>query len=172
MIKFAKRLSPSPFCELDKWKQTCVCSRLDVSRCAQGQSVYSEGKRNHKMCCFRAAISFLVPFRHLRAPHSNSLVPWTAAYRRCPHPGASICLEDQSSTLSLAEGWWSSPAYQQHHPVFQHPPSLTQRELSLLRKREQSILLMPSVGGLALGDQNNCCLRSASQENNNASRVL
>lgn len=30
---------------------------------------------------------------------------------------------------------------------------------------------MPSVGGLALGDQNNCWRRSASQENNNVSSL-
>lgn len=107
----------------------------------------------------------------LRALPSHSSTLWTAACRSFPKLRASICLGDQISTLSLAGGWWSSPDYQQH-PGCQCPPSFTEAELFLLRKRVQSIPLMPLVGGLALGDQNNCWLRSASQENNNASSLL
>lgn len=50
-------------------------------------------------------------------------------------------------------------------------PSHSKAELLLIIKHMQRILLMPSLGGLSLGDQNNCWLRSVSQENNNVSSL-
>lgn len=105
LIRFASRSPPSPLHESSKWRQeSCILSRLGASARAQGQRYFFEGKQKI-ICCFRAAISFLVLLKYLRVLHSNSPAPWTAAHRSSPDPRPSICLGDQRPTPNLAGGW-------------------------------------------------------------------
>lgn len=106
LIRFASRSPPSPLHELSKRRQeSCILSSGGGgSACAQGQHHFFEGKQKI-ICCFRAAISFLVLFKYLRVLHSGSPAPWTAARRSSLDPGPSICLGDQRPTPNLAGGW-------------------------------------------------------------------
>jgi len=168
LIRFANRSSPSPFCELNKWKQeSCICSRLDVSTCAQGQNYFfGGGKKKNKSAASELQYPFLSPSG--TSGTSTTVALLLAEALQTPEPASVWETKDPPRALQEAG---DLPLPTSSTPAANAPLSFTQAELFLLGKHVQSIPLMPLVGGLALGDQNNCWLRSASQENNNVSSL-
>lgn len=160
---------PSPFCELSKWKQeSCIHSSLDMRPCAQGQTEFFGGREREGgnmllQCCNIIPGSLQVP----QDPVQRELCP-KLLLTEALSPVSSICWEGQRSALTLWEaGQLPLPTSNTWLP---NSPLLTQAKL--MWKSVWSIPLMPSVGGLVLGDQNNYWLGSGSQENNNVFSLL